>query len=135
MPRKLADSTLSRLRVQLEDERARLVELLDTHQREREEARLSPPGRLARMALSETAAERTPDPMTAEGGSMAFEYEKELSVDQNLEDLVKKIDAARARMDAGSYGVCASCGERIPVERLETLPHATECVTCAAKTR
>ncbi len=124
MPRKLADSTLSRLRVQLEDERARLVELLDTHQREREEAR-----------LSETAAERTPDPMTAEGGSMAFEYEKELSVDQNLEDLVKKIDAARARMDAGSYGVCASCGERIPVERLETLPHATECVTCAAKTR
>ncbi len=76
MPRKLADSTVGRLRVQLEAERTRLVKLLETHQREREEAR-----------LSETAAERTPDPMTAEGGSMAFEYEKELSVDQNLEDL------------------------------------------------
>lgn len=122
MARQLAESTMAKLRSELEDELARLSSLLDTHQREREEAR-----------LSETAAERMPDPMTAEGGSMAFEYEKELSVDQNLEDLVGKAEAALARMDEGSYGVCEMCGQTIPLERLETLPYATSCVGCAAK--
>lgn len=124
MARQLAESTVAKLRIELQDELNRLTSLLETHQREREEAR-----------LSETAAERMPDPLTAEGGSMAFEYEKELSVDQNLEDLVAKAEAALARMDKGTYGVCDMCGESIPLERLETLLYATRCVTCAAKSR
>lgn len=40
------------------------------------------------------------------------------------------MDAALARLDSGTYGTCAGCGERIPDPRLEALPEATHCVGC-----
>ena len=40
------------------------------------------------------------------------------------------IDDALARVEDGSYGVCESCGEEIPVERLKALPFARRCVDC-----
>ncbi len=48
-------------------------------------------------------------------------------------DAIEDIDAALARMDAGTYGLCESCGLRIPVERLEVIPHARFCVPCLAR--
>lgn len=120
MSRQLAQSTLDKFRAVLEEERIRLRELLDEHELERENAR-----------LAETAAERSPDPSSAEGGSMAFEYEKELSVDANTEDLLRKAEKALERLNEGSYGVCESCGAAIPVARLEVLPYTTVCVECA----
>jgi len=45
---------------------------------------------------------------------------------------LRLIDAALARMDAGSYGECVDCGEPIPRERLEALPFAIRCATDAA---
>jgi RNA polymerase-binding transcription factor DksA len=47
-------------------------------------------------------------------------------------DAIENIDAALARMAAGTYGRCESCGESLPVERLEAIPHARFCVACAA---
>lgn len=120
MSRQLAQSTLDKFRAVLEEERIRLRELLDEHELERENAR-----------LAETAAERSPDPSSAEGGSMAFEYEKDLSVDANTEDLLRKAEKALKRLNEGSYGVCESCGAAIPVARLEVLPYTTVCVECA----
>lgn len=120
MTRTLADSTLERFRVRLEEERVRLEELLDEHQQELEDAR-----------LAEGAADRSPDPANAEAGSMAFEYEKELSIERNAADLLHKVERALARIEAKGYGVCEHCGEAIPVARLEVLPYATSCVTCA----
>ncbi len=120
MSRQLAQSTLDKFRAVLEEERIRLRELLDEHELERENAR-----------LAETAAERSPDPSSAEGGSMAFEYEKELSVDANTEDLLRKAEKALERLNEGSYGVCESCGTAIPIARLEVLPYTTVCVECA----
>ena len=124
MARQLASGTLDRLRKKLEEERDSLTRLLDEHEQEREEAR-----------LAETAAERSPDPMTAEGGSMAFEYEKELSIDQNSADLLVKVEHALDRLDGGAYGDCEACGKPIPVARLEALPYVTLCVDCARTRR
>jgi len=45
-------------------------------------------------------------------------------------DAIEEIDAAMARVDAGTYGICESCGARIPVERLEAIPHVRLCVAC-----
>lgn len=40
------------------------------------------------------------------------------------------VKAAMARLAAGTYGICARCGERIPDARLEAVPEATHCVAC-----
>jgi DnaK suppressor protein len=34
-------------------------------------------------------------------------------------------------MDAGKYGVCEACGDRIALARLLALPHARDCIRCA----
>lgn len=38
---------------------------------------------------------------------------------------------ALARLDAGDYGICTSCGEPIDPKRLEALPYAERCIACA----
>ncbi len=119
--RKLAASTVDRFRRRLEEERERLSALIEEMEQEREEAR-----------LSETSSERSPDPNTAEGGSLAFEFEKELSVARNAEDLLAKVEHALERMDQGVYGICEVCGNPIPVARLDALPYATTDVSCAS---
>ncbi len=122
MARSLAKTTLNRFRTQLEAERDRLLGLIAEHQEEVAEAR-----------LTETSSDRSPDPGSAEAGSMKFEYEKELSLEKNLEDLVQKVERALGRVAEGSYGLCESCGNPIPVARLEVLPYATLCVSCAQR--
>ncbi|MGH8926706.1 MAG: TraR/DksA family transcriptional regulator, partial [Acidimicrobiia bacterium] len=122
MARQLAATTLRRFKAQLEAEKARLERVIEEHERELEEAR-----------MTETSAERSPDPGSAEAGSMNFEYEKELSLGQNTVDLLRKVNRALDRIAAKSYGICESCGQPIPVARLEVLPYATECVSCARR--
>ncbi|MBV9279200.1 MAG: TraR/DksA family transcriptional regulator [Chloroflexi bacterium] len=43
------------------------------------------------------------------------------------------IDRALARLDDGSYGICAGCGNAIPPRRLEVQPYAIFCVRCQAE--
>ncbi|MAM37733.1 TraR/DksA family transcriptional regulator (plasmid) [Sphingobium naphthae] len=44
---------------------------------------------------------------------------------------IELIEEALARIEAGSYGVCASCGEEIAPKRLAALPACRLCITCA----
>ncbi len=53
------------------------------------------------------------------------------AIDEEAKQTVHLIDAALARLKNGSYGTCASCGEKIPVARLDALPYVTTCVNCA----
>ena len=41
------------------------------------------------------------------------------------------VSRALARVDAGEYGICTSCGEPINPGRLEALPYAELCIACA----
>lgn len=47
--------------------------------------------------------------------------------------ILEQIDAAIDRLDAGVYGTCQSCGEKIASERLDALPYALLCFACATK--
>lgn len=47
-----------------------------------------------------------------------------------LEDL-EQTRKAIARIDAGTYGRCVSCGGEIAPARLSVLPTATLCIDCA----
>ena len=40
------------------------------------------------------------------------------------------IEAARRRLDDGSYGVCTDCGVEIGFERLHAEPEAARCLDC-----
>jgi RNA polymerase-binding protein DksA len=124
MARTLAKSTRDRFRRRLEDERVRLTEMIRDIEEEREEVR-----------LTETSSDRSPDPNTAEGGSLAFEMEKELSILENTRDILAKVEEALVRIEDGTYGLCDVCGEAIPVARLEALPYTKMCVTCASARR
>ena len=46
-------------------------------------------------------------------------------------DELAKVSAALQRMDAGDYGNCIECGQRIDAGRLEAYPSAQECIDCA----
>lgn len=46
---------------------------------------------------------------------------------------VEKIKQAISRIDAGTYGICASCGEAIKPERLAAIPYTHLCISCAEK--
>lgn len=44
---------------------------------------------------------------------------------------ISQICEALRRIEQGSYGVCAQCGEKINPKRLTALPTATRCIKCA----
>jgi RNA polymerase-binding transcription factor DksA len=53
-------------------------------------------------------------------------------VDDVLRAEAQQVRLALARIDNGTYGTCANCGEDIPRARLEARPIATRCIKCAA---
>jgi RNA polymerase-binding transcription factor len=66
----------------------------------------------------------------ADTGTKTFEREHELALTRNAQDLLDQSERALARIDAGTYGVCESCGQPIGKARLQAFPRATLCVTC-----
>ncbi len=68
------------------------------------------------------------DDESADAGTATFEREKELSIEQNVRDLIAKIDRALKRIEAGTFGVCEACGKPIEKARLKALPYADLCI-------
>jgi DnaK suppressor protein len=50
-------------------------------------------------------------------------------VDRQINE-IRDIEAARKRIEAGSYGVCIDCGMDIDLERLNAYPTAKRCLQC-----
>lgn len=46
-----------------------------------------------------------------------------------------QIEGGLKRIEAGTFGLCQTCGRPIAPERLEALPWATDCVDCHSKNR
>jgi len=51
-------------------------------------------------------------------------------LDGRARHALDEIDAAQARLGAGTYGVCERCGGAIPLSRLRVVPAARLCVSC-----
>ncbi len=45
-------------------------------------------------------------------------------------EIIRRIDAALARIEAGDYGVCAHCGKAVQAKRLDAVPWALHCIEC-----
>ena len=48
------------------------------------------------------------------------------------DQLHRALDAARRRLDDGSYGICTDCGAEIGFDRLHAEPAAARCVASSA---
>lgn len=68
-----------------------------------------------------------------EGVTLSSEWSRLTGLAEAAASELQQVDDAIARLDAGTYGVCANCGRPIPEARLEVRPFATHCVACAEK--
>jgi len=66
--------------------------------------------------------ERFPDPMDA--ATRAEEEAERLGLAQQERGLLREIDRALSKLEAGTYGVSELSGQPIPVERLRAVPWA-----------
>jgi YteA family regulatory protein len=60
-------------------------------------------------------------------GTELYEREKDIALNEHVEEELSDINRALAAIEKGTYGVCEVCGTDIPEERLEVLPTATTC--------
>jgi DnaK suppressor protein len=59
-------------------------------------------------------------------------HDEWLFLNQNRMDmqLLRDLEGALRRLDAGSFGICQGCDEPIAVKRLEAVPWARYCIPC-----
>jgi DnaK suppressor protein len=69
----------------------------------------------------------------ADVGTATFARERDLSVMENIRDLLDQVEHALVRIEEGTYGSCESCGKTIEAARLKALPYAALCIDCKRK--
>jgi DnaK suppressor protein len=67
----------------------------------------------------------------ADAGSDNFEQEFSLDLMDSEKKLLVEINDALRRIEEGVFGICEGRGEPIPKARLNAIPWARYCVTCA----
>jgi DnaK suppressor protein len=108
----VTSAVIQQLRTQLEDERTRVLADCD---------------QLA-VTARDWEEDITVDGDIADIGTAVAERTTTESLVRNAKSLVSQIEEALSRIEAGTYGVCDTCGGEIEPERLEVLPYATLCV-------
>jgi RNA polymerase-binding transcription factor len=105
---------LSEFRDHLIARRSELLELVDSSADSRKPVELDQTrvGRLSRMDALQNQA-------------MSLETERRRKLE------LQRIEASLKRIEAGDYGYCVTCGEQIPLRRLELDPTLPTCVHCA----
>ncbi len=106
-----------------EARRAELNALLMTRRRETE-------SRYRQALEQQQSGAAAGDSEGVHGWKASREGGAEVAVLEALDQTLRQIDAALARLHAGRYGLCAACGEPIPLPRLRAVPFATHCVAC-----
>lgn len=73
----------------------------------------------------------TDDEHDPEGHTIAWERQQTAALLESARAHLAELDLAVRRIEGGDYGRCEVCGSAIAGERLEALPTARTCVTCA----
>jgi DnaK suppressor protein len=77
---------------------------------------------------SDISGEVSFDEENADAGTFTFERERDLSIENNVRDLLQKIEKALGRMEEGTYGTCTRCGKPVEKARLKALPYVELCL-------
>jgi RNA polymerase-binding transcription factor len=114
---RLTKKELADLRIRLEEERLQLDTQLTTIETDS-----------FASTQSDSSGDVGLDDEPADAGTATFEREKDLSIENNVRDLLHKIDRALKRMDEGTYGICDVCGKPIEKARVKALPYVDLCI-------
>jgi RNA polymerase-binding protein DksA len=105
------------LRQRLLDERQRVLDAIENIHSENP------------SSLGEETEEPTfQDNHLGDVATATFDREMASTLEENSTHVLGEIDAALARIEEGTYGVCERCGEPIGDERLDALPWAKLCI-------
>lgn len=80
----------------------------------------------------EVVADREPDDEVATASDNVSRDMLAATIERERRTL-NEIESALVRMKRGEYGTCEHCGGMIPNARLEALPWARRCVSCAER--
>lgn len=73
------------------------------------------------------------DPNFADSSQVTAERGEAEALATQLKETLGDVERALRKLDEGTYGVCEVCGKPIGEARLEAMPTATRCITCASK--
>ncbi|MCR2763483.1 TraR/DksA C4-type zinc finger protein [Microbacterium sp. zg.B48] len=112
--------------------RAEFTRLIADRRAELEARLTAAEERLASIRLARSGA-TDDDEHDPEGSTLSTEWSRAEGQRTDVIRELADLDAASDRVGAGTYGVCAACGNPIPLERLRLLPAAALCVPCASR--
>ena len=115
----LTPELLKKVKAMLVDEKARL---------EHDLARLAAPSNPA-AANSDSAFPDYGD-KDDENAAEVADYAANLSIEQDLGNLLRDVNASLARLEKGEYGICKYCKKPIEEKRLLARPTSSACVEC-----
>ncbi|HZQ63687.1 MAG TPA: TraR/DksA C4-type zinc finger protein [Gaiellaceae bacterium] len=113
---------VDRFRERLESERQRVRDAIENIHSEN-------PGSIG----EETEELSFQDNHMGDVATATFDREMASTLEENSTQVLGAIDAALARIEDGTFGVCQRCGQPIAEARLEALPWATLCIDCKRK--
>ena len=73
------------------------------------------------------------DQHPADTASELSDADREQAILEAAADQRAQVEAALARIDAGTYGTCLDCGGPISEARLQVRPEAARCIDCQSK--
>ena len=82
---------------------------------------------------AEVAAEHFTHPEDSQA-QVATARDLEFAINEHGTAELQALDAALARLDAGTFGQCTDCGGPIAAARLQAMPEAPRCLSCQTKT-
>jgi DnaK suppressor protein len=85
--------------------------------------------------VAASQASNADDEHDPEGTTIAFERQQVVALLDQTRRRLADVEAALARREAGTYGICETCGRPIAAERLAARPAARDCIDCAGRTR
>jgi DnaK suppressor protein len=74
------------------------------------------------------------DPLSADFAEQVTQRESDDvlgAISESAQQELRLVRAALRRLEEGRYGTCVVCGEPIEEERLQAVPYADRCRTCA----
>ena len=110
----------------LEEQRKTLLDERSTYQDQMNDLRAEAES----LALEREPGDVQFDEESGEGGTVAVDRERDLTLAAQAQVTISEIDGALAAIDDGTYGVCDNCHQAIPKARLRALPYVRLCMAC-----